>query len=265
VIVVAVAPASVAAPAPGRRASWDADGPADARPIVLLHGAILSRTMWRPLVALLQDRYRCISVDLPGHGVLAGEPFTMDAAVAQVSEIIDREAGGRALVMGLSLGGYVAMAVAGAAPARVRGLVVAGATLEPRGIWALAFLAFGLALRILPERLIRAVDVELMRRLYGRAVVDEVLAGGYFARGGGVAVTRLAGGRFRALLQAYGGAILVINGGRDFVFSRTEHHFLDGLPRVRTLELAGASHLSTLDRPAEVAAAVQAFEEALDP
>lgn len=243
--------------------AWEADGPPGAPPIVLLHGAILSRTMWRPLVALLRDRYRCISLDLPGHGTQAGEPFTMDRAVASVSETIDREAGGRAVLVGLSLGGFVAMTVAGASPARVKGLVVAGATLDPRGLWAVAFIAFGLALRILPERLIRGVDVLLMRRLYGRSVVDQVLAGGYFARGGGVAVTRLAGGRFRTRMQAYGGPILVINGDRDFVFSRTERRFVAGIPHLTKLELPGASHLSTLDRPAEVAAAIREFERSI--
>jgi pimeloyl-ACP methyl ester carboxylesterase len=240
--------------------AWEADGPLGASPIVLLHGAILSRTMWRPLVALLRDRYRCISLDLPGHGTQADEPFTMDAAIASVRETIDREAGGRAVLIGLSLGGYVAMAVAGASPGRVRGLVVAGATLDPRGLWALAFIAFGLALRILPERLIRGVDVLLMRRLYGRSVVDQVLAGGYFARGGGVAVTRLAGGRYKARLRAYGGPTLIINGDRDFVFSRTERRFSAGIPRLTRLGLPGASHLSTLDRPGEVAAAIRDFE-----
>jgi pimeloyl-ACP methyl ester carboxylesterase len=245
---------------PAAGEAWETAGPPDAPPILFLHGAILSRTMWRPLVALLQDRYRCISLDLPGHGSQVGAPFTMDAAVARVSETIDREAGGRAILVGLSLGGYVAMAVAGVSPSRVRGLVVAGATLDPRGPWALAFIAFGLALRILPEPLIRGVDVLFMRRLYGRPIVDQVLAGGYFARGGGVAVTRLAGGRFRARLQAYGGPVLVINGDRDFVFSRTERRFASGIPRLTKLELPGASHLSTLDRPAEVAHAIRDFE-----
>jgi pimeloyl-ACP methyl ester carboxylesterase len=245
--------------------AWEEDGPADAPAIVLLHGAILSRTMWRPLVTLLRVRYRCISLDLPGHGTQAGVPFTMDAAVARVTETIDRQAGGRAVLIGLSLGGYVAMAVAGASPARVRGVVVAGATLDPRGAWALAFVAFGLALRILPERLIREVDVRLMRRLYGRHIVDQVLAGGYFARGGGIGVARLAGGRFRASLQLYGGPILVINGDRDLVFSGTERRFIAGIPRLTTLRLRGASHLSTLDRPEEVAAAIRAFEEAIGP
>ena len=241
------------------------EGPADGPPIVFLHGAILSRTMWRPLVALLRDRYRCISLDLPGHGTLAGEPFTMDAAVARVTETIDREAGGRAVLVGLSLGGYVAMTAAAASAGRVRGLVVAGATLDPRGVWALAFASFGLALRIYPEGLIRAVDERLMRRLYGGEVVDQVLAGGYFARGGGRAIVRLAGGRFRARLLGYGSPILVINGDRDFVFSRTERRFIAGLPRLTTLRLSGASHLSTLDRPTEVAAAIREFEGSIGP
>ena len=250
---------------PATLGAWEADGPADAPPIVLLHGAILSRTMWRPLMALLRDRYRCISLDLPGHGTQASERFTMETAVARVMETIDRQAAGRAVLVGLSLGGYVAMAVAAASPHRVRGLVVAGATLEPRGVWALAFALFGLALRIYPEALIRTVDERLMRRLYGGEVVDQVLAGGYFAQGGGRAVMRLAGGRFRARLLRYGGPILAINGDRDFVFSRTERRFIAGLQRLTTLRLSGASHLSTLDRPAEVAAAIREFERSIGP
>ena len=104
-----------------------------------------------------------------------------------------------------------------------------------------------------------------MRRLYGGAVVDQVLAGGYFARGGGRAVMHLAGARFQARLAEYGGPILVINGDRDFVFSRTEHQFITGLGQLTALRLRGASHLSTLDRPAEVAAALRAFEGSIGP
>ena len=56
---------------------WLAVGPADAPAIVFLHGTRLTRAQWLPQVRRLSDRFRCIAVDLPGHGARAGEPFTM--------------------------------------------------------------------------------------------------------------------------------------------------------------------------------------------
>src|SRR5262245_40720163 len=108
---------------------WEVVGPEGGAPIVFIHGAVMTRAQW----CLQVDRcaaagYRCVSVDLPGHGELAGRPFTLDAAADHVIDVIDRAAGGRAVVVGLSLGGYTAMTVAGRSPERVRGLVLAGST-----------------------------------------------------------------------------------------------------------------------------------------
>jgi len=244
---------------------WEASGPADAPPIVFLHGAILTRTMWRPVVARLTDRYRCITVDLPGHGAAVADAFSIDAAADVVEDVIAREASGRAIVVGLSLGGFVAMAVAARSPSVVRGLVLAGATGEPRGIGRLAVLAYGLLLQLYPEWLIRAVDQGIMRRRWGRGLAADVLAGGYFAMAGGRSVWALAGQRFRDRLRAYGGPILVINGDLDVVFRLTEPRFVAGIPRLTVHHLGGAAHLSSVDRPEEFAAEIAAFAETLDP
>lgn len=94
-------------------------------PIVLLHGIRLSRTMWQPV----QDRlhHPAHAIDLPGHGTRRGERFTLDAATQAVADAIDA-AGGQALVAGLSMGGYVAIATAERFPERVAGLVAIGCT-----------------------------------------------------------------------------------------------------------------------------------------
>ena len=150
-------------------AAWTTDGPSDAPAIVFVHGAVVSG-LWGPQMARLRDRYRCITVDLPGHGRLAAQSFTLDAAVEVIRAAIDAEAGGRAVVVGLSLGGYVAMAVGARYPDRVRGLVVADASLEPVGVAGVAVLAYGWLLRWLPAGLTREVNVGLFRRAYGRTL-----------------------------------------------------------------------------------------------
>ena len=49
------------APDPG--AHWSVTGPADAPPIVFVHGAMMGRSVWWPQVEALSDRFRCVAVD----------------------------------------------------------------------------------------------------------------------------------------------------------------------------------------------------------
>jgi pimeloyl-ACP methyl ester carboxylesterase len=253
----------VASHAPaGGGSSWEVAGPPAGPAIVFLHGAILSRAMWAPQVDRLRDRYRCVTVDLPGHGALADRPFDLGEAVAQVSRVIDEAAGGRALVVGLSLGGYTAIAAAAEHPQQARGLVLAGASFDPVGLGALAYLWYGWSLRLLPQALLRAVGVGLFRRAYGR-ITGEQVARGFDARAGGIAIVRLAGRGFRDRLRAYGGRVLVVNGSRDPWFRLGERHFVERLPAVSVVHLAGASHLANLDRPDEFAALIAGFESTL--
>jgi pimeloyl-ACP methyl ester carboxylesterase len=259
--------ATTARPGPAATATtpasrhWTVEGPADGEPIVFLHGAIVGR-IWGPQVRALRDRYRCITVDLPGHGRLAAVPFTFEAAADAVREAIDEAAGGRAIVVGLSLGGYTGMATAARYPDRVRGLVVADASLEPGGVAAIGIALYALLLRWLPATLIRAVNLGLFRRVYGRAVAAE-LAEGFDPRAGGRGVLALVRERFRDRVRAYGGPVLVLNGDRDVIFVAGERRFVAGLGNVRVERIAGAGHLSNLDRPDAFTAAVTRFAASL--
>jgi pimeloyl-ACP methyl ester carboxylesterase len=246
-------------------AHWTVVGPEDAPPIVFVHGAMMGRSVWRPQVDALSDRFRCISVDQPGHGSLRGRSFTLDVAVANVVEAIDREAGGRAVLIGLSLGGYVSMTVAGRYPDKVRGLVIAGSTREPVGLSRLGFHVYSWSLRLIPEGVVRPVALTWFRFRYGRAVASAITAGGHFSQGGSRAVRHLVGGRFRERLVAYGGPILAINGATDLVFRIRAERFLDGVPRVTYKVIPRAGHLSNVDRPEAFTALVEAFIGSLEP
>lgn len=238
-------------------------GPAGGPVIVFVHGSRLTRSSWLAVTARLADRYRCVCVDLPGHGALADRPFTIDAAADVVDDALDAEGATRAVVVGLSLGGYVAMAVAARSPDRVRGLVLAGSTAEPSGPAAAAFRLFAWALGAAPKRPFDAVNAWFFRRRYPPEIAEPILAGGNWARGGAAAVRTLPRARFRERLLAFGGPILVINGDLDLVFRLGERSFLRGVPNVSRRILRWTTHLAPLDRPAEFAAAVRQFEERL--
>jgi pimeloyl-ACP methyl ester carboxylesterase len=245
--------------------TWDVVGPPDAPALVFIHGALMGRAVWRPQIDVLADRFRCVSVDLPGHGTQRDVGFELDHAADGVIRAIDEAVEGRAVLIGLSLGGYVAMTVAARHPEKVRGLVIAGSTREPTGVSRLAFLLYAAALRIAPESVVRTIAFAYFRRRYGGVLAAAITAGGHFARGGARAVRRIAGSRFRDRLVAYGGPILVINGTLDLVFRIGAGRFLAGIPGVTNRVIPRAGHLSNVDRPEVFTALVEEFVASLAP
>ncbi|MFF2083832.1 alpha/beta fold hydrolase [Nocardia sp. NPDC058176] len=102
----------------------------DPLPVVLVHGIRLSGAAWTMVAAEIERQRPVVAVDLPGHGARRGERFTLTEAADAVLEAVDR-AGGRALVVGHSLGGYVCIAAAARSADSIAGLVVAGSTCVP--------------------------------------------------------------------------------------------------------------------------------------
>lgn len=95
--------------------------------IVFLHGGGLSGRMWQPQLERLSE-FHCLVPDLPeqGRSVAVGA-FVLTDAVARVAELIrTRATNGRAHVVGLSLGGAVALTLLGRAPELVDHALVSG-------------------------------------------------------------------------------------------------------------------------------------------
>jgi pimeloyl-ACP methyl ester carboxylesterase len=99
-------------------------------PLLLLHGVTLLADHWAPLLAELAG-FRCIAVDLPGHG--RSDPVDFRRLplrrwyVGMLGALLDRLGLAAAPVVGHSLGGMLGMWLALDAPQRVQALVVIGA------------------------------------------------------------------------------------------------------------------------------------------
>jgi pimeloyl-ACP methyl ester carboxylesterase len=105
--------------------AYDDYGPG--RVVVLLHGFPLNRSMWSSQVATLGAEYRVIAPDLRGHGQSAAPAgvYTVDEMAEDVVELLNALQVSEPIVLGgLSLGGYVALALALRYPDRVRGLML---------------------------------------------------------------------------------------------------------------------------------------------
>ena len=99
------------------------DGP----PLVLLHAFPLSSAMWAAQVEGLAGVARVVTPDLRGFGASAPgtDDPSLDHAADDVAALLDRLGLGRVVLGGLSMGGYVAMAVLRRHPGRVAGLLLA--------------------------------------------------------------------------------------------------------------------------------------------
>ncbi len=99
------------------------------RPVILVHGLLLSQDMHRPLAKALAKRgNHAITIDLLGHGE-SDRPrdmwrYSMGAFAEQVIALMDHLQLEQAVVMGTSLGANTALEVAARAPERLRGMVL---------------------------------------------------------------------------------------------------------------------------------------------
>jgi len=132
-------------------------------PLVILHGLFGSKKNWASVARILGDRHRVLTVDLRNHGESPWDPLHDYPSMADdVAEFIRGRVGGPAAVLGHSMGGKVAMALALTRPELVDRLVVVDIAPARSAISPLA-----------PMRAMRAVPLETLSK---RAEVENALA-----------------------------------------------------------------------------------------
>jgi pimeloyl-ACP methyl ester carboxylesterase len=169
----------------GGRGRTAKSAPASGRPLILLHGLLLSQEMHRPLAEdLAAHGNRVITVDLLGHG-RSDRPrdmwrYSMIAYGKQVVALMDHLEIEQAVVMGTSLGANVALQVASSNPERLRAMVIEMPVLDNGLLWSavtftplLVALTFGEPLMKLLARTTRALPRRLLPH-YGNVVLDLV-------------------------------------------------------------------------------------------
>jgi pimeloyl-ACP methyl ester carboxylesterase len=169
----------------GGRGKVARSAPAAARPLILVHGLLLSQAMDRPLARdLAALGNRVVTVDLLGHGE-SDRPrdmwrYSMRLFAQQIVALMDHLELEQAVVMGTSLGANAALEVALEAPRRLRGMVIEMPVLD-NGLLASALtftpilvaLTFGEPVMKLVARGARAVPRRLLPH-YGNVLLDTI-------------------------------------------------------------------------------------------
>ncbi|WP_417866703.1 alpha/beta fold hydrolase [Xanthomarina gelatinilytica] len=103
------------------------------KPIVLLHGFLESSNMWTPLIPDLLKTHRVITIDLLGHGLTGclGYVHSMELMAETVDAVLNHLNIEKKTIIGHSMGGYVALAMAEKNPNSMQGLCLMNSTFLP--------------------------------------------------------------------------------------------------------------------------------------
>ena len=213
--------------------------------VVLLHAFPLDARMWEPQRDVLE-----------GHEVLAPDLYDLGSSMDEWARAILPRVDGHFVVVGASMGGYAALALAGLAPERVRALVLAGSRADPDDTERL-------------ER--RALTIELIRTGGPEALWEDMRAKLFSAeadpavveRAQALALERDPDGLVRgveairdradtiAVVEALEAPVVVAVGEEDPYVPREVAEDLAARARDGRIAIYPGGHLSNLERPAE--------------
>lgn len=110
----------------GHSLNYVVQGADNGLPVVFIHGFPFSHRMWEPQLKALPQRCRAVAYDVRGHGDsdVGNGQYTVDLFVDDLIGLLDHLVIDRAVVCGLSMGGYIALRAVERCPQRFRGLVL---------------------------------------------------------------------------------------------------------------------------------------------
>ena len=224
--------------------------------LLLVHAFPLDARMWDDQVRAFDGSVPVVAPHLPGFGGTtdAGEVMTMDAAARRCLESMDAAGLDRAVVCGLSMGGYVSFAIRELAPERVVGLTLANTRAEadpPEGAAGRRALAERLRaegsafLVAEPPPLLREDAPADLRERVRSWIADQPPR----AIGGAALGMAERPDRTGALASIDVPTLVVTSDGDRLIPATVSAPMASAIPGAELLTITGAGHLSNLEAP----------------
>ncbi|MEW6637339.1 MAG: alpha/beta hydrolase [Actinomycetota bacterium] len=244
------------------------EGPGD--PVVLLHAFPLNGRMFEPQMEALSGERRIVAPDYPGFGRSPRTPAHPDMRyyAEGVRDLLNRLGVERAVLGGVSMGGYIAFACLRTFPERISGLILANTRPDP-DTEEMKETRKAMARRVAEEGVAVLIELQMQRLLAAatlqndRTIVEKVKAMILESSPDGV-VAALSAMRERPdstpLLEKIGVSTLVIGGQEDAISSpEVMAAMAQRIPDSRHVTLPNAGHLSNLENPDGFNAALKEF------
>lgn len=226
--------------------------------IVFLHGGPLSSRMFAPNLPLLSNSAHCLAPDLAGHGANKS-PFSITESASQVARLIEEKAvGGKAAVVGVSLGGAVALQLLRAFPERVSRVMISGTSGKlGRTLGMLTVASSGLVGPLSREWQAKRTLDELRVPEAMRAFVYDDMVSGTTPQ-----YLKTVARELMALEepQSIDVPMLIAVGSEEtWAARKSAQRLLRTYPSARGVQIQGLRHLWNLEDPALFAEAVEAW------
>jgi len=247
--------------------NYQIDGPAGAPWLVFSNSLATSMAMWDEQATALKDAFRVLRYDQRGHGrsdAPAGR-YPFDTLLADALGLLDVLAIEKAHFAGLSMGGATALGLAERHPDRFGGIIVCDspcqstpassqqweeriAVAQQRGIEALVEPTVG---RWFPPETVAKNPPHLDKV---RAMIRATPVNGFIG-----CAAALADHDYATAVATVKRPVLFMVGEKDGATPAAMRKLNEKLPGSHFVELAGAGHISNMDRPAEFTKAVRDF------
>jgi pimeloyl-ACP methyl ester carboxylesterase len=228
---------------------YEVHGGGDAPVVLLTHGFAATSRMWRGQIELLVKTHRLLVWDMRGHGrsdypddpALYSEAHT----VADMAALLDAVGAKRAIVGGLSLGGYMSLAFYLAHPQRVKALLIIDCgpgfkNDDARAEW-----------NIYAERRAKDFETTGLDALRGRSREMDALAhrsaDGLIKAARGMLVQRDA--RVMSSLPNIKVPSMIIVGANDKPFLNASDYMAAKIAGAEKVVIADAGHAANIDQP----------------
>jgi pimeloyl-ACP methyl ester carboxylesterase len=233
--------------------------------VILAHGFLMDRSMFGPQVEALRSDHRVITWDERGFGDTQydGEPFSYWDSANDCLGLLDHLGIDRAVVGGMSQGGFVSLRVALTAPERVRGLILLNTqagTEDPAVI--------PLYQGMIDSWVADGPSEELAGTIAGLIVGTPELSSAWIAKWrardkatlGQPGTTLVTRDDITDRLGEIQAPALVVHGSADAAIAVDRAaRMADGLPNAQIVVVDGGTHAANLTHPAEVNGAIKAF------
>lgn len=242
--------------------------------IVFAHGLLWSKWMFQNQIAFLKSKYRILAFDFRGQGGSTSKngKYDMDSLLDDTVELIETIVGKSVIFAGLSMGGYVGMALAAKRPRLVKKLILMETTTDAETLDSIS--KYKMLNNMVKTVGYWPVEKAIMNIMFGKKFLNDKTRSGQYE----IFLNKLKENNRQLIVKATEGVItrlstehylpdikcptLVLVGQEDVPCPVEKSQFLaDNIVNSKLVIIEGAGHTGVLEEPEKYNLAIKGFIE----